>query len=146
MMSLDMIMSTELATVTPDETLATVRKIMHDKRIQHVPVVEKDDKLVGLVTLADVLSATDSILREEESRLKDQEIKVADIMMRNVMTVDEHASLRQAALFLEKHKISCLPIVTKGKLRGIVTDTDFVGVAINLLEQIEDAEPYDEAI
>lgn len=146
MMSLDMIMSTELATVTPDDTLATVRKIMHDKRIQHVPVVEEIDRLVGLVTLTDVLAATDSILRDEKSRLEDREIKVADIMMRNLATVDEHASLRQAALFIEKHKIGCLPVVTDGKLRGIVTDTDFVGVAINLLEQIEDAESYDEAI
>lgn len=146
MMSLDMIMSTELATVTPDESLATVRKLMHDKRIQHVPVVEDKDRLVGLVTLTDVLAATDSILRDDKSRLEDREIRVADIMMRNLATVDEHASLRQAALFIEKHKIGCLPVVTDGKLRGIVTDTDFVGVAINLLEQIEDAESFDEAI
>lgn len=146
MMSLDVIMSTDLITVTPDDTLATVRKTMHDNRIHHVPVVDKEDTLVGLVTLTDVLAATDSILRDVESRLKDQEIRVADIMMRNVATVDEHASLRQAALFMEKHKIGCLPVVTDGKLRGIVTDTDFVGVAINLLEQIEESEPLDEAM
>lgn len=47
--------------------------------------------------------------------------------------------VRQAALFLEKHKIGCLPVVTGGTLQGIITDTDFVGVAINLLEQIETA-------
>jgi CBS domain-containing protein len=67
-------------------------------------------------------------------------------MVRELATIDEHASLRQAALFLEKHQIGCLPVVTHGKLRGIVTDTDFVGVAINLLEQIEESEPLDEAI
>ena len=65
-------------------------------------------------------------------------------MVRNVISVDMHASLRQAALFLEKHRIGCLPVVTDGDLHGIVTDTDFVGVAINLLEQIEAAEPLDE--
>ena len=54
-------------------------------------------------------------------------------------------SLRQAALFLERHKIGCLPVVTNGKLKGIITDTDFVGVAINLLEQIEDTEPVEES-
>lgn len=146
MLSLDVIMSTELITVAPEDTLATVRAVMHDNRIHHVPVVDKDDQLVGLVTLTDVLAATDSILREEDSRLKDNQIKVGDIMMRNVATVDEHASLRQAALFIEKHNIGCLPVVTDGKLRGIVTDTDFVGVAINLLEQIEESEPLDEAM
>lgn len=146
MMSLDMIMSTDLITVTPEDSLATVRTLMHDHRIHHVPVTQKEDDLVGLVTLTDVLAATDSILRDDESRLHATQIKVKDIMTRDLATIDEHASLRQAALFIEKHQIGCLPVVTDGKLRGIVTDTDFVGVAINLLEQIEDSEPLDEAL
>jgi CBS domain-containing protein len=62
-------------------------------------------------------------------------------MVTDIATIDEHASLRQAALFLEKHMIGCLPVVTNGKLTGIITDSDFVAVAINLLEQIEEAEP-----
>jgi CBS domain-containing protein len=53
-----------------------------------------------------------------------------------------------AALFLEKHKIGCLPVMDNEDLVGIITDTDFVAVAINLLEQIEETEPvvedYDE--
>ena len=44
-------------------------------------------------------------------------------------------------MFLEKHRIGCLPIVTEGKLVGIITDTDFIAVAINLLEQLEELEP-----
>ena len=146
MMNLDMIMSTDLKTVAPKDSLATVRKLMHQNRIHHVPVVNEDETLVGLVSLTDVLAATDSILRDDDSRLHATEIKVEDIMVRNLATIDEHASLRQAALFLEKHQIGCLPVVTKGDLRGIVTDTDFVGVAINLLEQIEETEPLDEAM
>jgi CBS domain-containing protein len=146
MMSLDMIMSTDLKTVSPIDSLAAVRTIMQENRIHHVPVVNKEDELVGLVTLSDVLAATDSILRDDESRLHATEIKVEDIMVRNLATIDENASLRQAALFLESHGIGCLPVVTDGNLRGIVTDTDFVGVAINLLEQIEESEPMDEAL
>jgi CBS domain-containing protein len=146
MMSLDMIMSTDLVTVTPDDTLATVRTLMQENRIHHIPVVEGEEQLVGLVTLTDVLAATDSILRDQDSRLHATDIKVESIMVRDLATIDEHASLRQAALFIEKHQIGCLPVVTAGKLRGIVTDTDFVGVAINLLEQIEESEPLDEAM
>ena len=141
MMSLDLIMSTDLKTVTPAASLAAVRELMHDNRIHHVPVVDDDDQLVGLVTLTDVLAATDSILRDDDSRYKPSEIAVGDIMQREIATIDEHADLRQAALFLEKHRIGCLPVVTDGNLRGIITDTDFVGVAINLLEQIEETEP-----
>ena len=146
MMSLDMIMSTDLKTVSPKDDLAAVRTIMQENRIHHVPVVNEGNDLVGLVTLSDVLAATDSILRDDESRLHAAEIKVEDIMVRNLATIDENASLRQAALFLESHGIGCLPVVTDGNLRGIVTDTDFVGVAINLLEQIEESEPLDEAL
>ncbi len=146
MMKLDMIMSTDLKTVAPTDNLAAVRAIMHDNRIHHVPVVDEDDDLVGLVTLTDVLAATDSILRDDDSRLHVSDIKVEDIMVRDLATIDENASLRQAALFLEKHRIGCLPVVTDGSLRGIVTDTDFVGVAINLLEQIEESEPLDEVL
>ena len=145
MMSLDVIMSTDLKTVAPQDSLATVRKLMHENRIHHVPVVNEEDNLVGLVTLTDVLAATDSILRDDDSRLHATEIRVQDIMVQNLATIDEHASLRQAALFLEKHRIGCLPVVTNGALRGIITDTDFVGVAINLLEQIEESEPLEEA-
>lgn len=144
MMSLDTIMSTDLITISPQENLATAREIMHDKRIHHLPVVDADKKLVGLVTLTNVLAATDSFLRDADNRLRASEIVVEDVMVRDLATVDEHASLRQAALFLEKHRIGCLPVVTDGDLRGIITDTDFVGVAINLLEQMEDTDPLDD--
>jgi len=144
MMTLDMIMSTDLITVAPEDTLAKARGIMHEKKIHHLPVLDDNQALVGLVTLTNVLAATDSFLRDYDNRIHASEIIVGDIMVRDVVTVNENASLRQAALFLEKHRIGCLPVVTNGKLQGIVTDTDFVAVAINLLEQIESTEPYEE--
>ena len=144
MMNLDMIMSTNLITISPKDNLAKARELMHDNSIHHLPVCV-DKELVGLVTLTNVLAATDSILRDPDSRLHANEILIEDMMVKDIATVDENASLRQAALFLEKHRIGCLPIVTDGNLHGIVTDTDFVGVAINLLEQIEDNEPVDES-
>jgi CBS domain-containing protein len=64
-------------------------------------------------------------------------VPLAEIMTRDVITVDGGANLRRAALFLEEHKYSCLPVMTEGRLRGIVTDSDLVAVAINLLEQLE---------
>ena len=144
MMNLDMIMSTNLVTISPKDSLATARELMHDNKIHHLPVCV-DKELVGLVTLTNVLAATDSILRDPDSRLHARDILVEEMMVKDIATVDENASLRQAALFLEKHKIGCLPVVTGGELHGIVTDTDFVGVAINLLEQIEDTEPYEDS-
>ncbi len=142
MLHIDTIMSTDLVTLQPKDNLDKARAIMRDKQIHHLPVVVDGDQLVGLVTLTDLLAATDSSLRDE-NRMHAKDIRVEDVMIRDLATVDEHASLRQAALFLEKHKIGCLPVVTDNKLRGIVTDTDFVAVAINLLEQMEDDESDD---
>ena len=143
MFSLDTIMSTDLITLTPEATLAEARALMQSNRIHHLPVLD-DEELVGLVTLTNVLAATDSFLRDSENRIHAADIRAKDVMVTDLATIDERASLRQAALFIEKHSIGCLPIVTDGKLRGIITDTDFVAVAINLLEQIESSEPVDE--
>ena len=143
MFSLDTIMSTDLITLAPEATLAEARALMQSNRIHHLPVLD-DEELVGLVTLTNVLAATDSFLRDSESRIHAADIRAKDVMITDLATIDERASLRQAALFIEKHSIGCLPIVTDGKLRGIITDTDFVAVAINLLEQIESSEPVDE--
>ena len=141
MFSIDAIMSTDLITVEPSATLADARELMHTNRIHHLPVVSDDGGLVGLVTLTNVLAATDSFLRDDDNRIRASEIRIKDVMVTDLATVNENVSLRQAALFIEKHKIGCLPVLSDNKLKGIITDSDFVAVAINLLEQIEEAEP-----
>jgi CBS domain-containing membrane protein len=143
MFSIEAIMSTSLITLPPTATLAEARTLMHDNRIHHLPVVE-GEQLVGLITLTNVLAATDSFLRDDKSRIHANDIGIRDAMVTDVATVDINASLRHAALFLEKHKIGCLPVLDDDKLVGIITDTDFVAVAINLLEQLEETEPFDD--
>ena len=146
MFSIDAIMSTNLITIKPEGSLAEARSLMQENRIHHLPVLDDKGEMVGLVTLTNLLAATDSVLRDVENRIHAVDISVADVMVTDLATVDRHASLRQAALFLEKHRIGCLPVTDHGKLHGIITDTDFVGVAINLLEQIEDTEPLDDEV
>lgn len=141
MFSLDVIMTTDLFTVGPSDSLADARNLMKTHRIRHLPVLGEAGELVGLLTQSDVLAATDSILRNEENRIRATDVVVSDVMVTSIATVDSKASLRQAALFLESKKIGCLPVLENDRLVGIITDTDFVGVAINLLEQIEEEEP-----
>lgn len=141
MFSIDAIMSTNLVTVPPSATLAEARTLMQENKIHHLPVIDSSD-IVGLVTTTNVLAATDSFLRDDRNRIHANEIIVGDVMTTDVATVDVNASLRQAALFLERHQIGCLPVVDDGGLVGIITETDFVAVAINLLEQIESTEPF----
>jgi len=144
MFQLDTIMSTKVITVAPSDTLEKARDLMKKHRIRHLPVVSDNGELVGLLTQTDLLAATDSVLRDSEDRLPSLQFPVEDAMMTDVATVPASASLRQAALYLERNRIGCLPVVNNGKLKGIITDTDFVGIAINLLEQIEQAEPVED--
>ncbi|MEM1413187.1 MAG: CBS domain-containing protein [Pseudomonadota bacterium] len=141
MFDLATIMATELVTVHPSTSLYRARTLMNEKGIRHLPVVDDDGALVGLLTQSDVLGASDSFLKDRDDQLEVAHFPVEDAMVTEVETVPSHADLRQAALFLERHKIGCLPVVDDGQLVGIVTDTDFVGVAINLLEQLEAFEP-----
>jgi len=143
MFSIEAIMSTNLITVPSSATLAEARALIQDNQIHHLPVSD-NGSLVGLVTLTNVLAATDSFLRDDRHRIHANEIIVGDVMVKDVATVSVNASLRQAALFLEKHQIGCLPVMDDGDLVGIITDTDFVAVAINLLEQIEATEPFED--
>jgi len=143
MFSIEAIMSTNLITVPSSATLAEARALIQDIQSHLLPVSD-DGALVGLVTLTNVLAATDSFLRDDRHRIHANEIIVGDVMVKDVATVSVNASLRQAALFLEKHQIGCLPVMDDGNLVGIITDTDFVAVAINLLEQIESTEPFED--
>lgn len=144
MFTLDAIMTADVITISLSSTLAEARALMREHRIRHLPVVNESGEMVGLLTQSNVLAATDSVLRDEDNRIRAGEIPIEDVMVKKIATVDEKASLRQVALFLEKHRIGCLPVITDDKLVGIITDTDFVGVAINLLEQIEEFEPLEE--
>ena len=144
MITVDEIMSVELRTLSEDNTLADAQKMMSDSHIHHIPITNGGGVLKGLVSHRDVLAATESNLSDASLAQNPGEVRIGDFMTRDVATVDPRANLRQAAIYLQKHKYGCLPVVEGGALVGIVTDSDFVSVAINLLEQIEEFEPTDE--
>ena len=136
-------MSVGLRTLTENDSLADAQTLMNDHGIHHIPVVDGDKQLIGLVTHRDVLSATESRLSDSSLVQIASEIRISEFMTRNVATISGQSSLREAALYLQKHNYGCLPVVDEGRLLGIITDSDFVGIAINLLEQLEISEPDD---
>ena len=144
MITVDEIMTTDLQTLGPEDSLEDANYCMGTGGFRHLPIVDKSGELVGLVTQSDVLSATGSNVAGQALQRHPGEILVEEFMTRDVTTVDPRADLRQTALYLQKHKYGCLPVVADGELKGIVTDSDFVGVAINLMEQVELAEPEEE--
>lgn len=144
MFSLDLIMTAEPVTVSPSTSLNEASSLMRKHRFRHLPVVDAQGQLVGLLSLTDVLAATDSVLRDPEGQMPVMNFPVEDVMVTDVITVNDTISVRQAGMFIEKHRIGCLPVMNGDQLVGIITDTDFVGVAINLLEQLENSEPEED--
>ncbi len=144
MLSINEIMTTDVYTLQDTDTVNAARTLMTEKNIRHVPIVDNDDRLVGLVTQRDILAATVSKLSNvgEDAREEfESTVPLKDVMTTNLSTIGEGANLRKAAMRLQQFKHGCLPVVTDGRLMGIVTDSDFVAVAINLLEQAEMSEP-----
>ena len=137
------IMTREPYTLGPDDSLADARKLMSEHHIRHIPVVAGDGTVVGLVSQRDVLSAEDSTLLNDNQSVQahDRYVALSSVMTTPVQSVDEHASLRGTAMHLQKNKLGCLPVLREGALVGIVTDADFVAIAVNLMEQLEAAEP-----
>jgi CBS domain-containing membrane protein len=143
MFTISEIMNTDLHTLTEDDSVEDARRLMAEHYIRHIPVVAKGDRLVGLVSQRDVLAAADSSLvtSRENARAHEALIAISSIMSVSVDTVEETASLRGAALYMQRNKIGCLPVVRGEALAGIITDSDFIAVAINLMEQLEEVEP-----
>jgi CBS domain-containing membrane protein len=140
-------MTRELHTLGPQDTLYQARALMMEAHIRHVPIVDEGGAIIGLVTHRDVLAAADSDLAEfdgSERVSRESEVPLAQVMTTGLISVDETVGLRAAALHLQKYKHGCLPVLAEdGKLVGIITDTDYVAIAIDLLEQLEENEPDD---
>lgn len=132
MMTINEIMTINPITLGQDALLVDAAGLMKAHRIRHVPIVNDNKELLGLITQRDLLAAA-SVEAGSDA--------VRDIMRRKVYTISENADLRSAALMMQEHKIGALPVLRDGKLIGIITDSDYVALAINLLEQLDVSEP-----
>ncbi|OYD26257.1 CBS domain-containing protein [Oceanimonas baumannii] len=130
------IMSSRVLGLSPSASLAEARTLMQRHHIRHLPVIE-NEALIGLVSQRDILAAQESSLEQGRNGQFLEQHRLSEIMITGVTTVSPHAGIREAALYLQKHKYGCLPVVNKGKLVGIVTDSDFIAVAIHLLEVLD---------
>lgn len=130
------LMSTDLVTLTEDETLAHAKRCMDRGRLRHLPVL-RGCQLVGLVTHRDLLAASFSVLAEvdsQEQRRVFMQVLVGEIMHRDPKTVDGDTPVAEAAKILLRNKFGCLPVVAdEHELIGLVTEADFLRLTVRLL-------------
>jgi CBS domain-containing protein len=130
------VMSRKIVTVSERDALQTAEYGMHRMRFRHLPVVDPEGKLVGLLSHGDLLHAASSSLSDKEAERNALILQqpVRSIMQREVLTVQPTDSLIEAGKVLWESKIGCLPVVSEdGALLGILTKSDFIRVALQLL-------------
>jgi WS/DGAT/MGAT family acyltransferase len=124
------LMTAEVVTVGPGDSLAIAWEMMRAHRIRHLPVIGPRGDVVGLVTHRDLLGASQSTLafRSEAERVRLLSwARVGEVMETHlgIATPDEPAAA--AGTRMARHKIGCLPVVgPAGRLAGIVTQEDFL--------------------
>lgn len=126
------LMTRDVVTLDEGDNLALGDDLLKRHHIRHLPVV-KEGRLVGLVTHRDLIRA---LARQAGSRATP--IWAKDVMSRGVETVTPRTSVREVVEKLLDRKFGCVPVVDEGgKLVGIVTDSDLVRLAGQLLEERE---------
>jgi acetoin utilization protein AcuB len=130
-MLVESIMIRDVVTVTPDTTVEHALLIAKHSHIRHLPVV-KDGYLVGLVSDRDLRDAAPSTL-EETGEHACLNTTVDRLMMTSVHTSHPFDFVEDAALQIYRHRIGCLPVVTQGKLVGIVSERDILHTLVEMM-------------
>lgn len=121
------LMTEEVVTVTVDTDLARVYDLMTSREIRHLPIVDYEGDLQGLVTHRDLVGRAadrDEPLAQWRAALRQR--KVHEVMSRSVETTEPEQSLSSAASLMLEQKFGCLPVVEGRRVVGILTESDFV--------------------
>jgi len=134
------LMTLEVFTLKENDSLRMARSMMSLARIRHIPIVNNDYEFIGLVTHRDLLSATISRFADVDKSIQDEidlGIPIGEIMRKDIKTIPSETPLREVAEILLHHKYGCLPVVDGGKLKGIITEADFLKLTITLMDAME---------
>jgi len=124
-------------TIHPEASFFEARSLIHDKGIRHLPVVDKENRLVGIVTESDIREAGPSdvaMLSVKELTDLLGTIKVSELMVprEKVITITPDTLIEEAIQLMHDNKIGCLPVVDEGKLYGIFTETDALAHLVDI--------------
>jgi acetoin utilization protein AcuB len=128
-------MSHPVITAQPDTQITKAHELMAHEKIGQLPVV-KNGKLVGIVSENDILKAYPSSVTtlavwEIASLL--EKIKVKDVMIKKVWTVQEDVLIEDAARIMVDNEIGSLPVIRGNELVGIITQTDLFNIMLEML-------------
>ncbi|OIO89589.1 MAG: hypothetical protein AUK03_14260 [Anaerolineae bacterium CG2_30_64_16] len=120
----------------PDMPVTEAQALMQEHNIRHLPILDADGKLVGLVTQRSLTQAVPSDVKKFSPFVINYvlvRIKVHNIMVKEVVTIGEDVAIEEAARIMADRKIGCLPVMRDGVLVGIISDNDLFSLMVNLL-------------
>jgi len=126
-------MTTDVATIHRNESLLVADDVMRLGRIRHLPVVDDDGALAGIVSQRDLFHS--GLLRalgygQHAKQQALQLLELKEAMKTEVVTIEPGAPLVEAAKLMLARKIGCLVVVEGSKIVGILTESDFVKLAL----------------
>ncbi|HSJ86375.1 MAG TPA: CBS domain-containing protein [Anaerolineales bacterium] len=128
-------MSRPVISVTPETPVNEALAMFREEHIRRAPVM-KDGKLVGIVSERDLLNASPSsvtTLSIWEINYLISKVKVSQVMSKKVITVDQDTPIEEAARIMADKKIGGVPVVSAGKVVGIITETDLFKTLLELM-------------
>ncbi|MFA6680548.1 MAG: CBS domain-containing protein [Sphaerochaeta sp.] len=122
-------------TATPDMSIADASNLMRQEKVHRLPVLDKDKRLVGLITEKDILFASPSpasSLSIHEMAYLLSKLTVKKLMSKNVVTISKDTTVEEAARMMVDQDLSCLPVLEGEKLIGIVSKSDMFKILLEL--------------
>lgn len=129
-------MSRQPVTITTDTSITEALRVMRQKQVRRLPVLDEAGSMVGIVSESDLLYASPSpvtSLSIYEMHDLLTRLKVSELMAQDVITISADTPLEEAARIMADSKIGGLPVVEDGRLVGIITETDIFKVFLEML-------------
>lgn len=145
----DMIMARNLVTMMAHQTLAEAIEVLQEHELRHVPIVDEENHLIGIISDRDILRnlpyvcrnhlQSSTKFREDLFRMEGSKAVLSQpietLMTTKLVTIEQNCPLVEAALILMKKKFGVLPVVdSERKLQGIVSVVDLLSVVRSIVE------------
>ena len=155
------VMTSPVISVEPDVAVLQAVRIMLQRRVSGLPVIDREGRLVGIVTEGDFLRRAETGTQRRRPRwleflagpgrlaqdyARSHARKVGEVMTPDPVTVDEDAALDEIVRLMEKRQIKRIPVVRGTNIVGIVSRANLLHALASVAREAKPAEQSDEAI
>jgi acetoin utilization protein AcuB len=129
-------MTREVITVDQEATIFDAQELLAKNKIRHLPIIDRDRRLIGIITDRDIRSALpyNSLMEHGGEKERVSKFKVKDIMTKDPISISPTYTIQDALLLIQNSKVGALPVVDDDhKLKGIISVRDLLRAFINVL-------------